>query len=260
MITVGLYYSLLEKCTQLWSLNSIIRRRFKSYTYQHLRTLMYFFVHLWPGRDKFLSPQKRQVEWKIRRNQQHPVDVFHHAYLVTASSVFSRVKFSRNFGIGINSFLLLGVCLSFAFFVLHYTTKQQRVDNACKICVVRYVPNEVLRKSCKSEFQFLWPLTFYQMNFNASWSYQYSHSQVLYMCCMPFWNMCRPETCVRLALCAVLKNVPFWNMLQIGIVQISSYRSRMLNNLCTKARPATADLFAYLFFSNERRATSNAMS
>ena len=42
------------------------------------------------------------------------------------------------------------------------------------------------------------------------------------------WNMCHPESYSRLALSAVLKNVPFWNMLQIGNVQTSSYRSCML--------------------------------
>ena len=49
------------------------------------------------------------------------------------------------------------------------------------------------------------------------------------MCCVPLWNMCHPETCFRLAWCAILKNVHFWNMSQIGTVHTSSYRSRMLN-------------------------------
>ena len=45
---------------------------------------------------------------------------------------------------------------------------------------------------------------------------------------------CRFETCAilkydKLALCAVLKNVPFWNVLQIGTVQTSLDRCRMLN-------------------------------
>ena len=58
--------------------------------------------------------------------------------------------------------------------------------------------------------------------------------------CVPFWNMCHPETCFRLAWCAGLKNVHFWNMFQIGTMQTSSYRSRMLNarsfsiQLCAK--------------------------
>ena len=42
--------------------------------------------------------------------------------------------------------------------------------------------------------------------------------------CMPFWNMWHPETRFRLTLCAVLKTLPFWNVLQIGIAQTSSYR------------------------------------
>ena len=38
--------------------------------------------------------------------------------------------------------------------------------------------------------------------------------------------MCHPETCFRLAWCAVLKNVHFWNMFQIGTVQTLSYRGQ----------------------------------
>ena len=41
--------------------------------------------------------------------------------------------------------------------------------------------------------------------------------------------MSHPETCFRLAWCAVLKNVHFWNMFQIGTVQTSLYQSRMWN-------------------------------
>ena len=47
--------------------------------------------------------------------------------------------------------------------------------------------------------------------------------------CVPFWNMCQPETCFRLAWCAVLKNVYFWYMFQICTVQTLSYQSHMLN-------------------------------
>ena len=91
--------------------------------------------------------------------------------------------------------------------------------------------------------------------------------------CVPFWNTCHPETCFRLAWCAILKNVHFWNMFQIGTVQTSSYRSRMLNarsrsiKMCAKKphiRQAAFCLFVCLFvclsFSNKCRATSNAMS
>ena len=38
-----------------------------------------------------------------------------------------------------------------------------------------------------------------------------------------FWNMCHPEICFRLTSCAVLKNVPFWNILPLNAVQTLSY-------------------------------------
>ena len=37
------------------------------------------------------------------------------------------------------------------------------------------------------------------------------------VCCVPFWNMCHPETFFRLAWCAVLKNMHFWYTFQICI-------------------------------------------
>ena len=82
------------------------------------------------------------------------------------------------------------------------------------------------------------------------------HTQVAFchghcVCCV-LWNMCHPERCFRLALCAVLKNVPFWNMLQICTVQASSYRSRMLNArswsiLTCARRPKSKTKLLHLF-------------
>ena len=46
------------------------------------------------------------------------------------------------------------------------------------------------------------------------------------ICCVPFWNLCHPETCFRLALCAVLKKVSFWNMFQIGAVKTLPYQGK----------------------------------
>ena len=73
-----------------------------------------------------------------------------------------------------------------------------------------------------------------------------------HVCCMPFWNMCHPETCFRLAWWALLKNMYFWNMFQIGTVKTLSCRSRMLNgrlwstNYCTK-RPKVSPSCICLF-------------
>ena len=84
------------------------------------------------------------------------------------------------------------------------------------------------------------------------------------VCCSK--TLCHPETCLRLALCAILKNVHFWNMLQISTVQTLSYRSRMLNarswsiKTCARRPKVKPNYCICLLFSNQCRATSDAMS
>ena len=89
------------------------------------------------------------------------------------------------------------------------------------------------------------------------------------VCCLPSWNMCRPETCFRLALFAILKNVPFWNMLQIGSVPTLSYQSHMLNGrsqsiktceMRPKVRTRYCICLFVCFSVIKIRATSNAVS
>ena len=53
-----------------------------------------------------------------------------------------------------------------------------------------------------------------------------SRKKILYTCCMPFWNMCHPETFFRLAWRTVLKNMHFWYMFQICTVKTLSYREQ----------------------------------
>ena len=92
------------------------------------------------------------------------------------------------------------------------------------------------------------------------------HSQAMnvrpYVCCVPFCKypgkICHSETCFRLALCAVQKNVTFWNMFQIDTVQTSSYQSRMLNARSWSIRPSFC--ICLFVFSYECRDTTNAMS
>ena len=86
------------------------------------------------------------------------------------------------------------------------------------------------------------------------------------VCCVPIWNMCHSETCLRLAWCAILKNMHFWNMFQIGTLQHSSNRRRMLNatswsiNMCVKRPKIRTRYIICLFFISNCKAASNAMS
>ena len=40
------------------------------------------------------------------------------------------------------------------------------------------------------------------------------------VCCVPFWNMCHPETCFRLAWCAVLKSLHGTNLKHVSEMHI----------------------------------------
>ena len=62
----------------------------------------------------------------------------------------------------------------------------------------------------------------------CKWEYIRAYKQAVSIrtCCIPFWNMCNPETFFRLTWCAILKNVHFWNTFQISTVQTLSYRGQ----------------------------------
>ena len=77
--------------------------------------------------------------------------------------------------------------------------------------------------------------------------------------------MCHPETCFRLAFCVVLKNEPFWNMVQIGtgcanfVVLKLHVKCKVLKHkyVCKETKSKTKPLHLFIF-SNEHRASSNA--
>ena len=72
------------------------------------------------------------------------------------------------------------------------------------------------------------------------------------VCCVPFWNMCHPETCLRLASCVILKRctnlkhilhpVSHWNCANSGI-------SKTTCQMCAEAKRSSCTCF--FVFSNK---------